>query len=333
MNEEVEKTNVPEDEPQGMSNASENISDEHKEEIKTNAEEISEKQEMLDSEKQEDVVKEEVSLPEATVEENKSEEIIPEVYAPKMEQAEEKVKKDEPVKKQINFSEIKPLDDFDWNSIFENVGWFHFTGITPALSDELASICLKACQTAQEKGLIVSCDLNYRNKLWSREKACSVMSELCQYVDVCIANEEDATDVFGIKASNTELTAGKLDQESYLFVAKELIERFHFSYVAITLRKSISANDNNWAAMLFNGKDAFYSREYPVHIVDRVGGGDSFGAGLIYSFLQNDTEQNIIEFAVAASCLKHSIEGDYNMVSVAEVWKLANGDGSGRVLR
>ncbi len=225
------------------------------------------------------------------------------------------------------------LDDFDWNSIFENVGWFHFTGITPALSDELASICLKACQTAQEKGLIVSCDLNYRNKLWSREKACSVMSELCQYVDVCIANEEDATDVFGIKASNTELTAGKLDQESYLFVAKELIERFHFSYVAITLRKSISANDNNWAAMLFNGKDAFYSREYPVHIVDRVGGGDSFGAGLIYSFLQNDTEQNIIEFAVAASCLKHSIEGDYNMVSVAEVWKLANGDGSGRVLR
>lgn len=223
--------------------------------------------------------------------------------------------------------------DFDWDKIFEGAGWFHFTGITPALSDELADICIEACKKAKEKGLIISADLNYRNKLWSKEKAGLVMSEICKYVDICIANEEDAACVFGIKAENTDVTSGKLNKEGYVEVARKLIERFDFSYVAITLRESLSANDNKWAAMLYDGDKAFFSKSYNVHIVDRVGGGDSFGAGLIYSFMSGKDKQEIIEFATAASCLKHSIEGDFNYVSVEEVEKLAGGDGSGRVQR
>ncbi|MBP5383440.1 MAG: sugar kinase [Lachnospiraceae bacterium] len=223
--------------------------------------------------------------------------------------------------------------DFDWEKIFTGADWFHFTGITPALSDQVADICLEACKAAKEKGLTVSCDLNYRNKLWSREKAGKVMGELCKYVDVCIANEEDAADVFGIRAANTDVTKGKVDHEGYKDVAKQLADRFGFSKVAITLRTSISANDNNWAAMLYDGKDYYFSKEYPIHIVDRVGGGDSFGGGLIYSCMNDYAPQETIEFAVAASCLKHTIEGDFNMVSVDEVKKLAGGDGSGRVQR
>ena len=224
-------------------------------------------------------------------------------------------------------------NDFDWDKIFDGAGWFHFTGITPALSDELAEICLEACKKAKEKGIIVSCDLNYRNKLWSKEKAGEVMNKLCQYVDVCISNEEDANDVFGIKAPNTDVTAGEINSEGYKFVADELKKRFGFSYVAITLRESISASDNRWGAMLYDGSDYYFSKKYNVHIVDRVGGGDSFGAGLIYSLIHNDSSADAIEFAVAASCLKHSIEGDYNFVSVEEVKKLAKGDASGRVQR
>ncbi len=223
--------------------------------------------------------------------------------------------------------------DFDWEKIFTGADWFHFTGITPALSDQVADICLEACKAAKEKGLTVSCDLNYRNKLWSREKAGKVMGELCKYVDVCIANEEDAADVFGIRAANTDVTKGKVDHEGYKDVARQLADRFGFSKVAITLRTSISANDNNWAAMLYDGKDYYFSKEYPIHIVDRVGGGDSFGGGLIYSCMNDYAPQETIEFAVAASCLKHTIEGDFNMVSVDEVKKLAGGDGSGRVQR
>lgn len=223
--------------------------------------------------------------------------------------------------------------DFDWDKIFDGAGWFHFTGITPALSDELAEICEEACKKAKEKGIVISCDLNYRNKLWSKEKAGKVMDGLCKYVDVCIANEEDANDVFGIKADNTDVTKGNIDTEGYKSVASKLKDRFGFSYVAITLRESISANDNKWAAMLYDGKDYFFSKKYNVHIVDRVGGGDSFGAGLIYSIMNGYDAQDTIEFAVAASCLKHSIEGDFNFVSVEEVKKLALGDGSGRVQR
>lgn len=224
-------------------------------------------------------------------------------------------------------------EEFDWDDILEGADWFHFTGITPALGSNVADICLEAVKAARAKGITVSCDLNYRNKLWSKEKAGEVMGELCKYVDVCIANEQDADDVFGIKAGNTDVTTGKVNHEGYKDVAKQLAERFGFKKVAITLRSSISANDNNWAGMLYDGKEFCFSRSYPVHIVDRVGGGDSFGGGLIYASLEGYSSQETIEFAVAASCLKHSIEGDYNMVSVDEVKKLAGGDASGRVQR
>ena len=229
-------------------------------------------------------------------------------------------------------AEAKP-EDFNWSKIFEGVDWFHFTGITPALSDDVAAITLEACKAAKEEGVMISCDLNFRKKLWTSEKAGKVMGELMNYVDVCIANEEDAEKVFGIKASNTDITSGQLNHEGYIDVAKQLTKRFGCKAVAITLRESISASDNNWAAMLYTNDNAYFSKKYPVHIVDRVGGGDSFGAGLIYSMLMKKEPQDTIEFAVAASCLKHSIEGDYNRVSVKEVETLANGDGSGRVQR
>ena len=223
--------------------------------------------------------------------------------------------------------------DFDWDQIFADTNWFHITGITPALSDELAQVSIEACKKAQEKGIMVSCDLNYRNKLWSKAKAKEVMSELCKYVDVCIANEEDAHDVFGISAANTDVTSGVLDHSGYIDVAKQLQATFGFKAVAITLRTSISASNNLWAGMLYRNGQASFSKEYRMNIVDRVGGGDSFGGGLIYSMLHEFDDQATIEFAVAASCLKHSIEGDFNLVSVDEVTKLAQGDGSGRVQR
>ena len=225
------------------------------------------------------------------------------------------------------------VNDFDWDKIFDGVTWFHFTGITPALSDECAAITLEACKKAKEKGITISCDLNFRKKLWSKEKAGEIMSKVSLYVDYCIANEEDAKDVFGIEADNTDINTGKLDRNGYISVAKKLTEKFNFKGVAITLRESLSANDNNWSGMLFTNGEAHFSKKYAMHIVDRVGGGDSFGGGLIYSLLNNKDPQSTIEFAVAASCLKHTIEGDYNMVSVSEVEALANGNASGRVQR
>ena len=223
--------------------------------------------------------------------------------------------------------------DFDWDAIFEGVDWFHFTGITPALGGELPAICLEACKVAKKKGVTISCDLNYRKKLWSNAEAQRVMSELMPYVNVCIANEEDAKDVFGIEAENTDLIAGKVDHQGYISVAQKLTEKFGFDKVAITLRSSISASDNEWGAMLYCDGKAYFSPKYLVHIVDRVGGGDSFGGGLIYSLLSGYDEQKAINFAVAASCLKHSIEQDFNLVSVAEVEALAAGNASGRVQR
>ena len=223
--------------------------------------------------------------------------------------------------------------DFDWDKIFEGATWFHFTGITPALGGNLPEICLEACKAAKERGITISCDLNYRKKLWTREEANRCMSQLVPYVDVCIANEEDAADVFGIKAQNTDVSSGKLDQESYVDVAKQITERFGCRSVAITLRGSISANDNDWAGMLYTGGKAYVSPTYRVHIVDRVGGGDSFGGALIYSQLMGYTPQDSINYAVAASCLKHTIEQDFNQVSVAEVTALMNGNASGRVQR
>lgn len=223
--------------------------------------------------------------------------------------------------------------DFDWDKIFDGVEWFHFTGITPALSDSMAKITLEALKKAKSKNITVSCDLNFRKKLWSKEKAGSVMGELCKYVDYCIANEEDAKDVFGIEAENTDIYSGKLDRNGYISVAKQLTDRFGFKGVAITLRESISANDNNWSGMLYTDGQAYFSKKYAIHIVDRVGGGDSFGGGLIYSLINGYDSQKAIEFAIAASCLKHSIEGDYNVVSLKEVETLAGGDASGRVQR
>ena len=223
--------------------------------------------------------------------------------------------------------------DFDWDAIFEGVDWFHFTGITPALGENLVEICREACKAAKAHGVKISCDLNYRGKLWTRDQARAAMTDLCQYVDVCISNEEDAKDVFGIEAENTDIYGGKLNKEGYKSVAKQLADKFGFEKVAITLRTSISASDNDWAAMLYDGENYCFSKEYHLHIIDRVGGGDSFGGGLIYALLSGKNTQDAVEFAVAASALKHSIEGDYNLVTVSEVEKLAGGDGSGRVQR
>lgn len=223
--------------------------------------------------------------------------------------------------------------DFEWKSIFGGACWFHVTGITPALGANVAGITLDACKAAKAMGLTVSTDLNYRKKLWTREQAGKVMNELCEYVDYCIANEEDAKDVFGIEAENSDIESGKLNREGYISVAKQLSERFGFKGVAITLRESVSANDNNWSAMLYTEGNAYFSKKYSMHIVDRVGGGDSFGAGLIHSLANGKDARYALEFAVAASCLKHSIEGDYNMVTEPEVEALMKGSGSGRVQR
>ncbi len=226
-------------------------------------------------------------------------------------------------------------NDFDWDKIFETADWFHFTGINPALSRNVADISLEACKKAKERGITISCDLNYRKNLWSSKQAKKTMTSLMSYVDVCIANEEDADKVFDIKAENTDASTGALNYEGYKEVAKKISDRFGCKYVAITLRTSMSANDNNWTAMLYSAaEDEYYfSKEYAIHIVDRVGGGDSFGAGLIFGLAQNMPLQEALEFAVAASCLKHSIEGDFNRVSLDEVKSLMAGDSSGRVRR
>jgi len=223
--------------------------------------------------------------------------------------------------------------DFHWDKIFSGVSWFHFTGITPALSANAAAVTLEAVKAAREKGITVSCDLNYRKNLWSKEKAGEVMAGLMPFVDLCIANEEDAADVFDIHAKNTDVVSGSISHEGYKDVAKTLAARFGFKKVAITLRESVNANDNNWAAMYYCDNEFYFSKKYAVHIVDRVGGGDSFGAGLIYAGLKDLNPQEAVEFAVAASCIKHSVEGDFNHVSVDEVYKLAGGDASGRVQR
>lgn len=223
--------------------------------------------------------------------------------------------------------------DFDWSSIFAGADWFHFTGITPALGDSIAEICLEACQVAKKSGLTVSCDLNYRKNLWEPEKAQTTMSRLMPYVDIAIANEEDAEKVFGIAAASSDVVSGRLNIEGYQEVAQKLAEKFDFKKVGITLRESYSASDNGWSGMLYDGKQYYFGKKYHVHIVDRVGGGDSFAAGLIYSFLNHYGGQEAVDFAVAASALKHTIEGDINLVKVDEIKALMAGDASGRVQR
>jgi len=229
-------------------------------------------------------------------------------------------------------SEAKP-GDFDWEVIFEHASWFHFTGNTPALSESCAALCLEACKAAQKRGIPVSCDLNYRKNLWTKERAGQVMGRLMPYITLLIANEEDAADVFNIHAHGSDVNQGKLSKEGYMDVAAQLNKRFGIPEIAITLRQSLSANDNIWAAMLYSKGECYFSKEYPVHIVDRVGGGDSFGAGLIYSTLKRMKTQERLEFAVAASCLKHAVEGDFNLITADEVRKLTGGDASGRVQR
>ena len=224
--------------------------------------------------------------------------------------------------------------DFDWDVLFDGVNWFHWTGINPALSDNMAQICEQACKKAKEKGITISCDLNFRKTLWSSEKAQKVMSNLVQYVDVCIANEEDADKVLGIKAPNNNVESGKLNKRGYEYVAKEICERFGCKKVAITLRESINASRNGWSGMIYNATGiANYSTHYDIDIVDRVGGGDSFTGAMIYSLITGKDDKSAIEFAIAASCLKHSIEGDFNRVTVSDVENLINNGGNGRVQR
>lgn len=223
-------------------------------------------------------------------------------------------------------------EDFNWDEIFADADWFHFTGITPALSAKMASIALQAVKAAKEHGLKVSCDLNYRAKLWSREEAEKVMSGLMEYVDICIANEEDAEMVFGIK-SGSDIDAGEINIKGFRDVAQQLMDKFDFEIVGSHLRISHSASVNDWLVVLFDGQNFVQSASYKIHIIDRVGGGDSFAAGLIYSLLEGKNLQESAEFGAAASCLKQSIPGDFNHVNLEEVESLAGGNKSGRVKR
>jgi len=223
--------------------------------------------------------------------------------------------------------------DFDWDKILEGAKWFHTTGITPALSDSCIDITREALKKCKEKGITVSCDLNYRKNLWSSNKAKEVMSEFMQYVDICIGNEEDAEKVLGISAENTDVTAGQINKDGYIKVAQEIVDTYGCKTVAITLRESYSASVNGWSAMLYTEGTAYFSKKYDIQLVDRVGGGDSFVGALLYTLVTQKEPQTAIEFAVAASCLKHTIEGDFNQVTVKDVQTLMGGDGSGRVQR
>jgi len=224
----------------------------------------------------------------------------------------------------------------DWQAAFAHAEWFHWTGITPAISQGAAATCLEAVKAAKNMGLTISCDMNYRKKLWKWGKQPSeVMPELVSYTDIAIGNEEDAAKVFGVHAPETDVTSGKVDATQYLYVCEKLKARFdNLQTIAITLRGSISASHNTWSAVLWHGGDFYTAPTYDItHIVDRVGGGDSFMGGLIYGLVTYADKQDALNFAVAASCLKHGIKGDFNLVSVAEVEKLMAGNASGRVSR
>lgn len=226
--------------------------------------------------------------------------------------------------------------DFNWDEIFEGADWFHFTGITPAVSDSAAVLTEDALKAAKKHGVTVSVDLNFRKKLWSSEKAQKVMTGLMKYVDVCIGNEEDAELVLGFKPEATNVTSGKLNLDGYKSIFEQMVAKFGFKYAISSLRVSHSASDNGWSACIYNGetKEFYHSREYRISpIVDRVGGGDSFAGGVITGFLDGKDFKSALEFGVAASALKHTIPGDFNLVSRKEVEALAGGDGSGRVQR
>ena len=225
------------------------------------------------------------------------------------------------------------LKDFNLKEALKGAKIFHFSGITPALSDECATLTLEACKIAKQLGVLVSCDLNFRKKLWSKEKAQKIMRPLMKYVDICIGNEEDAENCLGFKPDSNVL-AGKTDASGYKNIFKAMVKTFKFKYVATTLRESYSASHNGWKAMLYDGKKFYESKHYNIEpIVDRVGGGDSFSAGLLHGLLTYKDKQDAIEFATAASALKHTIPGDFNQVNIKEVETLMHGDGSGRVQR
>lgn len=233
------------------------------------------------------------------------------------------------------FSEIK-TGQFDWDRIFDGVEWFHWTGITPAISEGAAAVCLEAVKAASDKGITVSTDLNYRKNLWKwGKKASEVMPDLVSHCDVILGNEEDAEKVFGIQGAETDVIGGKVRHEDYEYVCKELMKKFpKASKVIVTLRGSISASHNTWSGVLYDGTKLYSAPVYQItHIVDRVGGGDSFMGGLIYGLNTYNDDQKALNFATAASCLKHTVHGDYNQVTVAEVEKLMGGDASGRVSR
>jgi len=224
----------------------------------------------------------------------------------------------------------------DWDKVMEGAGWFHWTGITPAISQGAAEVCLEAIQKANKKGITVSCDLNFRKNLWKYgKKAGEVMPELVAGTDIVLGNEEDAAMVLGIHPEGVDVTKGHVEAAAYESVSKQIMSKFpRCNKVITTLRGSINANHNSWAGVLWNGNKLFESKQYQItHIVDRVGGGDSFMAGLIYGLLNFNDDQKALDFAVAASCLKHTIYGDFNLATVEEVEKLMAGDESGRVAR
>ena len=225
------------------------------------------------------------------------------------------------------------ISDFDFDKIMEDADWFHWSGITPAISDKAAEIVRVACEAAKRHGVTVSVDLNFRKKLWTSEKAISVMRPLMQYVDVCIGNEEDANMCLGYKP-NADVEGGKTDAEGYYEIFKGMMKEFGFKYVVSTLRESYSASHNGWKALIYDGKTFYESKHYDINpIIDRVGGGDSFSAGLIHGLLSYKDQAKALEFAVAASALKHTIPGDFNLVSTSEVESLAKGNANGRVQR
>lgn len=224
--------------------------------------------------------------------------------------------------------------DFDFDAIFQDAEWFHFSGITPALSKTAAMLTEEALKAAKKHHVTVSVDLNYRKKLWTPQRAKEVMTNLMQYVDVCIGNEEDAEKVLGFKPGKTDVTTGELELEGYKDIFKQMKDQFGFKYVVTTLRESYSASDNGWSALIYDGEEFYHSKKYNVRIVDRVGGGDSFAGGLIYGLLSPEKDfKQALEFAVGASALKHTIPGDFNLVTVDEVENLIQGDASGRVQR
>jgi 2-dehydro-3-deoxygluconokinase len=226
--------------------------------------------------------------------------------------------------------------DFDFDKIFEGADWFHFTGITPAVSDSAAALTEEALKAAKKHNVTVSVDLNFRKKLWSSEKAQQVMTNLMQYVDVCIGNEEDAELVLGFKPGKTDVTSGDLELAGYKNIFEQMVSKFDFKYAISSLRVSHSASDNGWSACIYNGetKEFYHSKEYSIHpIVDRVGGGDSFAGGVICGLVDGKNFKDALEYGVAASALKHTIPGDFNLVSRKEVETLAGGDASGRVQR